>query len=459
MSARLPTDPSDVWNTMLRSRTHGLTLHRLAAPPPVVLDLGCGCGYWALEAAKAWPNSVVVGFDARAVQPDLLQSFVRSHHRDIAHRVKWVHGDLLDPLPFHSNYFDLVRVVNVGLGVPENKVRPPPAPRAVLTRLQWGHVLEARIHLSCQSPTDALPGSRPRAQARRPHRGTRAPRRPCMLTRPQVIEEDPIFPCHVRRPLLPKDSSLTLVNRSSPALRPATPQDRSSDLQDHSRLRAAWLAMLAARAVAVDVLAVLPFHLTRLFADVRCLPPLHVLLPANSSSSTGSPALVRSCSASTSSSRWDTATLVPAGDSADHYTTEFAQMHLASTVHVVAACKEDIWHEYKKLFDANVAKVVHKNASAPSGHTASSGPGNIKSSIRESFDDEWAAWFNDMTDRIGMRTLMSQLSWDEPPGQRPDWHVWRAKVQQFADPADVFAGKPPALCRSIHGFVARKRQP
>ncbi|KAG6882278.1 hypothetical protein C0992_012261, partial [Termitomyces sp. T32_za158] len=125
---------------------------------------------------------------------------------------------------------------------------------------------------------------------------------------------------------------------------------------------------------------------------------------------------------------------------------------------------EAIWHEYKKLYDVKVAKVVSPNANAPSGHTASSGPGNVKSSIRESFDDEWDAWLNDMTDRIGMRTLMNQLTWDEPPGQRPDWHVWRAKVQQFngnKDPSDVlpFAGKSPALCRSIHGFVGRKRQP
>lgn len=35
----------------------GLTMHQFESPPAVVLDLGCGSGYWALEAAKQWPVS------------------------------------------------------------------------------------------------------------------------------------------------------------------------------------------------------------------------------------------------------------------------------------------------------------------------------------------------------------------------------------------------------------------
>ena len=30
-----------------------------AGSPPNVLDLGCGSGLWAIEAAKAWPVSVI----------------------------------------------------------------------------------------------------------------------------------------------------------------------------------------------------------------------------------------------------------------------------------------------------------------------------------------------------------------------------------------------------------------
>lgn len=31
-----------------------LTIHQFTEPPSVVLDLGCGGGYWAIEAAKQW---------------------------------------------------------------------------------------------------------------------------------------------------------------------------------------------------------------------------------------------------------------------------------------------------------------------------------------------------------------------------------------------------------------------
>jgi cyclopropane fatty-acyl-phospholipid synthase-like methyltransferase len=29
-------------------------MHQFTAPPSVVLDLGCGGGLWAIEAAKQW---------------------------------------------------------------------------------------------------------------------------------------------------------------------------------------------------------------------------------------------------------------------------------------------------------------------------------------------------------------------------------------------------------------------
>jgi len=32
-------------------------MHHFAEPPAVVLDLGCGGGYWAIEAAKQWEVS------------------------------------------------------------------------------------------------------------------------------------------------------------------------------------------------------------------------------------------------------------------------------------------------------------------------------------------------------------------------------------------------------------------
>lgn len=32
-----------------------LTMHQFAEPPALTLDLGCGSGFWAMEAAKQWP--------------------------------------------------------------------------------------------------------------------------------------------------------------------------------------------------------------------------------------------------------------------------------------------------------------------------------------------------------------------------------------------------------------------
>lgn len=47
---------SDIWDHFYFVNTYrGLTAHRFETPPTSVLDLGCGGGYWALEAAKQWP--------------------------------------------------------------------------------------------------------------------------------------------------------------------------------------------------------------------------------------------------------------------------------------------------------------------------------------------------------------------------------------------------------------------
>lgn len=57
-----------------------------------------------------------------------------------------------------------------------------------------------------------------------------------------------------------------------------------------------------------------------------------------------------------------------------------------------------------------------------------------------------------MTDRIGMRdNIMFQLLWAEPPGERPDWRLWRnSLVIQEENPP------PRDVCRTLRGFVAWK---
>lgn len=46
---------SDVWDSMfINSCCRSLSMHQFEKPPGVVLDLGCGTGFWAIEAAKHW---------------------------------------------------------------------------------------------------------------------------------------------------------------------------------------------------------------------------------------------------------------------------------------------------------------------------------------------------------------------------------------------------------------------
>lgn len=48
--------PSDVWDhRFLMNGCQGATVHHSDKAPTSVLDLGCGSGYWAIEAAKQWP--------------------------------------------------------------------------------------------------------------------------------------------------------------------------------------------------------------------------------------------------------------------------------------------------------------------------------------------------------------------------------------------------------------------
>ncbi|KAG5651942.1 hypothetical protein H0H81_006884 [Sphagnurus paluster] len=488
----------DIWDTMFfRSVCQSLTMHQFSKPPAVVLDLGCGSGYWAIEAAKEWPNTTIVGFDIRNVQPRL---FALRAYEDIAHRVKWVHGNLLDGLPFSAEHFDFVRIVNIGLGVPED---------------EWQFVLEEVSRV--MKPGAAL----------------------------EVIEEDQIFPCaQVPRPwtrprpstisadFLPSNSSLstlssTLSGKSSTTLtsdswsatldekfdlhsptstltfdsispastgRPTNPQlmnndtnpyytppresmsdpSHTPDLRDHSKLKAAWDAMLSSRFIASNALSVLPFYLSTYFDEIQSHPPLKVILPSNSGvditsrssldSFFGTSTIGESVSStplrpslSRRTSRSDTARPVVKAECP--YRTLWANMHLASTVHKVTSCKEAIWREYEKLYDSEEPPVVR-----------TSRPNNMhvtitKSSIRESFDNEWASWQNDMADRIGMRSeLTSQLGWAEKPGDRPDWRVWRSKVQFHTNASRSFdsvltstsATERRDICRSLCGWVGWK---
>ncbi|KAG5646984.1 hypothetical protein DXG03_001707 [Asterophora parasitica] len=417
----------DLWdNLFLRNcLDQDLAMHQYEKPPAVVLDLGCGSGYWAIEAAKRWTNSTIVGYDVRNIQPRL---FALEPYQDIAHRVKWVHGNLLDGLPFSSSHFDFVRIFNIGLGVPED---------------EWQHVFEevARV----MKPGGVI----------------------------EVIEEDPIFPCaqppprtrprpspiSIDLPLLDSATTSTLSSKSMstfmsdpwsatlderfelnspkstytlhsfppptfpihqtlPETHPyltytprtgslSEPSTHAADPRDHSKLEAAWDAMLYSRFIASKPLSVLPFYLSSSFIDVKANPPLKVVLPANSfpnapasrSSANSSATLGHdnafsgassdSCSASTRSSRSNPSSQssTPSVEGECPFSTFSSTMHLASTVHKVTGCKEAIWEEYKKLY--NIDGPLVTRTARPGEARAMS----IKSSsTREAFEEEWTSW-------------------------------------------------------------------
>lgn len=94
--------------------------------------------YTAIMERFTLQGSTFVGFDIHKRQPNLS----RTLQADLSKRVQWVHGNLcvsklydnllvlellihyisLEPLPFADGEFDLARMQNIGLGVPEDEV-------------------------------------------------------------------------------------------------------------------------------------------------------------------------------------------------------------------------------------------------------------------------------------------------------------------------------------------------
>ncbi|EGO31078.1 hypothetical protein SERLADRAFT_412541 [Serpula lacrymans var. lacrymans S7.9] len=82
-------------------------------PPSNILDLGCGTGRWVLDTATVWRESKVTGLDIVDVIDD---------PKFAPNNVYWVRANFLkDPLPFHQNTFDLVRMANLSLCIPYDK--------------------------------------------------------------------------------------------------------------------------------------------------------------------------------------------------------------------------------------------------------------------------------------------------------------------------------------------------
>ncbi|KAG9284855.1 hypothetical protein G9A89_003778 [Geosiphon pyriformis] len=63
-----------------------------------VLQVGCGTGTWAFEMAREYPRSTFFGVDISPTFPDRFQT----------KNCEFIQGNMLDGLPWQSNYFDFV---------------------------------------------------------------------------------------------------------------------------------------------------------------------------------------------------------------------------------------------------------------------------------------------------------------------------------------------------------------
>lgn len=219
-------------------------------------------------------------------------------------------------------------------------------------------------------------------------------------------------------------SSFTPPNNPRPSLAPslAPPPSVSpyqTHPQDHSRLKAAWDAMLSRRFLAPRLITVLPFYLSSCFPDVKSHSPLQVYLPPNSSKTsrgissrdTFNPVQQFHLERSTGR-RSDSDELSSSGDSHQSLTRKkmfsWAPMHLAKSVQTVMACKEAIWEEYAKLYSPDMP---------PTTITARPKDGRVilstKSAAKESFDRAWSSWEKYVT-ALRLFSLLSHTQYEYP---------------------------------------------
>jgi len=484
----------DNWDQMfLQSCFGGLTVHQFDTPPQVILDLGCGGGYWAMEAAKQWPNAQIVGFDLKDIQPELFQL-----DASYMSRVRWEHGNLLDGLPFPPDHFDFVHISGIGLGVPEDEwqsvleevsrvLRPNgileiieedlifpcvPAPRpSRLTLPPLNLDFIPRERRDSSAPPSAFSSRSSNTMLSDFWNSPESPddhrvqKKPSLPTLPETQSSDS---SHHRDSIPYEVGSLNLgpsLTRRETTFFPQDVEVVTPDHhpEDHSRLKTAWDAMLSRRFLAPSVITVLPFYLSSFFENVQTHPSLQIPLPPSSTSPDGG--------SRSSDDSFDADTLFDLNPSAtrlgdaDMYSIKskstrssqrsvpfWGRMHLAKTVNTVSACKEAIWAEYQQLFPGHLPPIISNTARPNQRYQA------LKHSPREAFETDWMAWEHDMADRISMRgRVNSEFSWLEPEPS-PDWRIWRTRMSQRRGETlgEQPHPSPNDLCRSLRAFVGWK---
>ncbi|KAF8813307.1 S-adenosyl-L-methionine-dependent methyltransferase [Phlegmacium glaucopus] len=391
----------DIWDHMFRiSYCKNLTMHQFAEPPALILDLGCGSGLWAVDAAKQWKNSTIIGFDIAKIQPRLSSI---GHVSPLSHRINWVHGNLFDGLPFPPNHFDFVRMVGMGLAIPEDEWQS--VLEDVYRVLKPGAVLEI-IEEDLLFPSPSAQLQSPKSQASTPLTESpvlpQGPQQVRLQKKRSTLFSDRSNSSSERTRVSPASSASSIaetksnskitnllplfynLRQSSTATLTPTPSTCTEleieHPQDHTRVKTAWDAMLTTRFLSPNLLSVLPFYLTSASFSVKVHPPILVPLPPNP----GAGPLLRSFQSMGSLRHPDRSGGVmfdfqPALSNRSIKTDGFSlrtslsagsrpqpapwgSMHLAKATSVVKACRQAIWVEYKKLYEPDALDILARTA-------------------------------------------------------------------------------------------------
>lgn len=148
--------------------------------------------------------------------------------------------------------------------------------------------------------------------------------------------------------------------------------------QDHTRLKAAWDAMLTTRFLSPNLLSVLPFYLTSASFSATSHAPVLIPLPPNSGVSSslrsfqsmgslrhpdrsGGIKLDFQPALSIKTDDFSLQTYFSSGFSGPQ-PPPWATMHLAKITSVIKGCRDAIWSEYQKLYSEDALDILQRIA-------------------------------------------------------------------------------------------------
>ncbi|KAH9002924.1 hypothetical protein EDB86DRAFT_2893972 [Lactarius hatsudake] len=375
--------------------TGGITMHKPVTAPAVVLALGNGFDFWAINAAREWPKSRITAHSLLGMHKDKNEMDALLKLLNLTDRVTYVRGDPARELrlDYPSNTFDMVRLSYCSLNLAEtewyvflqevNRVMKPGAVLEVIDEdlLFPGHKPPAAV----AEPEGSGPGTRCYSLSELASSDSRSTFTSSVhsvdirsTTTSSILASSSRDFESFRRFLLSRCMT-PLTHSTIPNLR--DPGARCSPRDGYQRVSP----------------PVLPFYLTAIFETFRALPALEILMCSCSSlrpstSKHGShqqmldPEPFRHLVQATVKHDPDAhVTWLPASEAPTHYMASNMSMHLGRMVAIVSACKEAIWGAYNKLYG--------NDPRLPKSRSDDEEPGKTSvHTVREEFERHWLNW-------------------------------------------------------------------